>query len=91
LHADSPKPTQTVSLGGFLFDATLSRSWPSKSLLINDGAMIVIQTAPNEFFIAGRGLTVSFSRDPDSDNRVAGIGSIDEVSVSTASGSHSVV
>jgi hypothetical protein len=80
LHADSPRPTQTVSLGGFLFDATLSRSWPTKSLLTNDGAMIVIQTAPGEFFIAGRGLTVSFSRDPDSDNRVAGIGSIDEVS-----------
>lgn len=80
LHADSPRPTQTVSLGGFLFDATLSRSWPAKSLLTNDGAMIVIQTAPDEFFIAGRGLTVSFSRDPDTDNRIAGIGSIDEVS-----------
>lgn len=80
LHSDSPRPTQTVSLGGFLFDATLSRSWPTKALLTNDGAMIVIQTAPDEFFIAGRGLTVSISRDPDSDNRVAGIGSIDEVS-----------
>lgn len=80
LHADSPRPTQTVSLGGFLFEATLSRSWPAKTLLTNDGAMIIVQTGPSEFFIAGRGLTVSFARDPDSDNQVAGIGSIDEVS-----------
>jgi hypothetical protein len=28
LHATSPRPTQTVALGGFLFEATLSRSWP---------------------------------------------------------------
>ncbi|MDW5265469.1 MULTISPECIES: DUF5597 domain-containing protein [Acidobacteriaceae] len=80
LHADSPRPTQTVSLGGFLFDATLSRSWPAKSLLTNDGAMIIVQTARDEFFIAGRGLAVSIARDPDVDNLVAGIGSIDEVS-----------
>lgn len=42
--------------------------------------MIVVQTGDNEFFIAGRGITVPFARNPDSDNRVAGIGSVDEVS-----------
>lgn len=80
LHANSPRPTQTVALGGFLFTATLSRSWPTKSLLTNNGAMIIVQPTPGEFFISGRGLTVSFSRDPDVDSRIAGIGSIEEVS-----------
>jgi hypothetical protein len=28
LHATSQRPTQTVELGGYLFGATLSRSWP---------------------------------------------------------------
>jgi hypothetical protein len=80
LHADSPRPTQTVALGGYLFEATLSRSWPAKALLTDDGAMMVVQSAPDEFYIAGRGLTVSFSRDPDVDVRLAGIASIEEVS-----------
>ena len=80
LHANSPRPTQTVVLGGFLFEATLSRSWPAKTLLTDDGAMMIVQTAPEEFFIDGRGLTVTFSRDPDADDRSAGIASIEEVS-----------
>jgi hypothetical protein len=42
--------------------------------------MIVVQSKPNEFFIAGRGLVVTFARDPDKDDRVAGITSIEEVS-----------
>jgi hypothetical protein len=42
--------------------------------------MIIVQSAPEEFFIAGRGLTVSILRDPDRDDQVAGIGSIEEVS-----------
>ncbi len=80
LHVSSPRPTQTVALDGFLFEATLSRSWPAKTLLTDDGAMIVVQSKPNEFFIAGRGLVVTFARDPDKDDRVAGITSIEEVS-----------
>jgi Domain of unknown function (DUF5597)/Beta-galactosidase len=80
LHADSPRPAQTVALGGYLMEATLSRSWPARTLLVDDGAMIVAQSATDEFYIAGRGLTVSFSRDPDVDDRLAGIASIDEVS-----------
>lgn len=78
LHATSPRPTQTVSLGGYLFEATLSRSWPAKTLLTEDGAMIIVQSAPDEFYIAGSGLTVSFYRDPDVDNRMSGIASIEE-------------
>jgi hypothetical protein len=80
LHADSPRPTQTVALAGYLFEATLSRSWPAHALLEDDGAMIIIESSPNEFFIAGRGLTVSFQRDLDVDDHLAGIASIEEVS-----------
>lgn len=80
LHQDSPRPTQTMSLGDYLFEATLSRSWPSRALSTNDGAMLIIQSSPNEFYIAGAGLTVSFYRDPDVDAKQAGISSIEEVS-----------
>lgn len=80
LHAASPRPTRTVALGGYLFEATLSRSWPARTLLTDDGAMIVIQTAPDEFLIAGSGLTVTFARDPDTDSGIAGIASIEQVS-----------
>ena len=80
LHTTSPRPTQTVTLGGYLLTATLSRSWPDKALLTDDGAMLVLQTAPNELLILGSGLTVAFTRDPDADDKVAGIASIEEVS-----------
>ncbi|HUB88928.1 MAG TPA: DUF5597 domain-containing protein [Dyella sp.] len=80
LHATSPRPTQTVALGGYLFTATLARSWPDKHLLTNDGAMLVLQSLPDEFYIVGSGLTVGMTRDPDTDARVAGIASIEEVS-----------
>ena len=79
LHSNSPRPTQTVTLAGYLFEATLSRSWPAKTLLTDDGAMIVLKTAENEFYIAGSGLTVSFFRDPDVDSKLSGIASIEEV------------
>ncbi|HEY2119246.1 MAG TPA: DUF5597 domain-containing protein [Candidatus Acidoferrum sp.] len=79
LRSNSPRPTQTVSLGGYLFEATLSRSWPTKALLAEDGAMMIVQSAANEFFIAGAGLSVSFFRDPDVDTELSGIASIEEV------------
>ena len=79
LHATSPRAQETIAIGGYLFEGTLSRSWPAKTLLTDDGAMIVIQTGEDEFFISGRGLTVSFHRDPDTDDKVAGIASIEEV------------
>lgn len=79
LHASSPRSTQTIALGGYLLTATLSRSWPAKTLAAQDGAMLAIEEAPDEFYIAGSGLTLSFTRDPDADDKIAGIGSIEEV------------
>jgi hypothetical protein len=69
-----------VALGGYLFEGTLSRSWPKKELLTDDGAMLVLQSTADEFYIVGSGLTVSVKRDADVDALVAGIGSIEEVS-----------
>jgi len=80
LHSNSPRATQTVALGGYLFEAALSRSWPAKTLLTDDGAMIIVQSTENEFYIAGTGLTVSFFRNPDVDSAVGRIESIEEVS-----------
>jgi hypothetical protein len=80
LHSNSPRPTQTVALGNYLFEAALLRSWPAKTLLTDDGAMIILQSTANEFYIAGTGLTVSFFRNPDVDTQVSGIASIEEVS-----------
>ena len=80
LHESSPRPSQTVSLGGFLLRATLSRSWPAKQLLASDGGMMVIESAPNEFLVIGSGLTVTFLRDPDVDKQIGGIAGIEQVS-----------
>jgi hypothetical protein len=80
LHATSPRPTQTVALGGYLFEATLSRSWPARTVIADDGAMLILQASPDEFYIIGSGLTISFARDPDADTRIAGIASVEQVS-----------
>lgn len=80
LHETSPRPSQTVSLGGFLFRASLSRGWPARNLLTMDGAMMVLQIQPDEFYVLGSGLTVSFLRDPDVDDQMAGIASIERIS-----------
>ena len=79
LHATSPRPTQTVALGSYLFEATLSRTWPARALATDDGAMLIIQSAPNEFVFAGTGLTITFFRDPDTDDKTVGIASVEEV------------
>jgi hypothetical protein len=79
LHANSPRPTQTVALDGYLFEAALARTWPARTLATDDGAMLVIETAPNEFFFVGSGLTVTITRDPDTDNRIAGIAAVEQV------------
>jgi hypothetical protein len=85
LHKDSPRPTRTVALGGYLFEAALSRSWPARTLVADDGAVLILQTNQDEFYIIGCGLTVSFRRDPDTDNKLSGIGSIEEVTRSDGS------
>jgi hypothetical protein len=85
LHKDSPRPARTVALGGYLFEATLSRSWPARTVIADDGAMMVLEARPDEFYIIGSGLTVSFARDPDTDGKLSGIASIEEVTRSNGS------
>jgi beta-galactosidase GanA len=80
LHASSPRPTQTVALGGYLFHATLARTWPARTLAEDDGAMLILELAPNDFLILGSGLTVTATADPDTQPGNAGILSVDEVS-----------
>jgi hypothetical protein len=79
LHDDSPRPQQTVALGGYLFRAALARTWPARQLAATTGGMMVLESGPDEFLVAGSGLTVSFLRDPDRDNRIAGIASIEQL------------
>ncbi len=80
LHATSPRASQTLALGGYLFEASLSRAWSTNALLTNEGGMLLIESQPDEFFIVGSGLTVKISRDPDTDAKTAGIAGIEEVS-----------
>lgn len=80
LHATSPRPSQTVALDGYLFRTTLSRSWPTQQLAASDGEMLVLQQAQNEFLIIGAGLTITFLRDPDIDDQIAGIAHIQQLS-----------
>ena len=79
LHLTSPRPSQTLALGGYLFRAALARSWRTHAPLTTDGAMLILQSAPDDFDIIGSGLDVSFVRDPDVDDRIAGIAAIDEL------------
>jgi hypothetical protein len=80
LHTTSQRPTQTVALGGYLFEATLSRSWPARTIIADDGAMLILQASPGEFYVVGSGLTISFARDPDADSGIAGVESVEQVS-----------
>jgi energy-coupling factor transporter transmembrane protein EcfT len=79
LHANSPRAAQSVALGGYLFEASLSRAWKTGTLLADDGAMLLLESRPDEFIVIGSGLTVKMSRDPDTDSRIAGIASIEQV------------
>jgi hypothetical protein len=79
LYADSPRGAQTISLGGYLFQASLARAWGSNALMTQNGAMLLLETAPDDFLVIGTGLTVKITRDPDTDSKVAGIASIEEV------------
>lgn len=79
LHETSMRPSEALALGGYLFRASLARTWPARQLATRNGAMMVIQSAPNEFLIVGSGLSVTFLRDPDTDDQIAGIAGIEEV------------
>ncbi|MGH8295234.1 MAG: DUF5597 domain-containing protein [Steroidobacteraceae bacterium] len=76
LHLSSPRPYRTVALGGYLLRATLARSWLTGKPMTRNGAMLVMQSGAGEFYILGSGLTVSFLRNPDVDDSIAGIASI---------------
>jgi len=80
LHTTNSRPAQTVALGGYLFEATLSRSWPARTIIADDGAMLILQASRGEFYVVGSGLTVSITRDPDIDSGIAGIESVEQVS-----------
>jgi hypothetical protein len=80
LHANSPRAKQSIALGGYVFEASLSRAWSTGALAANDGGMLLLESRPDEFFVVGSGLTVKMSRDPDTDARISGIASIEEVS-----------
>lgn len=79
LHSTDPRPTQTVAIGGYLFDATLSRTWPARALATDNGAMLIMQQSPGEFYVLGSGLTISIAHDPDAGPGIAGIESVEEV------------
>ena len=76
LRRASPSPTQTVALGGYLFTARLARDWFTHRTLERTGAMLVLQRRPNVFDVLGRGLAITVRRDPDVDDRIAGIAGI---------------
>jgi hypothetical protein len=80
LSSTDLRPSQTVALGGYRFRATLARTWPARELAATTGGMMVIETAPNEFLIAGSGLSINFIRDPDIDRQIAGIAAIEQLS-----------
>jgi hypothetical protein len=79
LGENSARPSKTVALGGYLFTAAMARSWPEKKLLGSYGGMVVVQSGADEFYVVGSGLSVSFARDPDMDEKVGGISSVEEV------------
>lgn len=58
----------------------LSRSWPAKTLLTEEGGMLILEESANDFLVVSSGLTVTFERDPDVDAKITGIASIEEVS-----------
>jgi hypothetical protein len=52
-------------------------------VITDDGAMLILQSSSDEFYIVGSGLTISISRDADVDSRIAGIESVEQVSRSS--------
>lgn len=79
LHQHSPRPEQTLALGGYLFRATLARDWKSGRRLEHTGAMMLIERGAGDFDLLGMGLTVTVLRNPDVDNRIAGIAQVEQL------------
>jgi len=77
---DSASQTAKIKLGNYIFNFYHEYSWPYAPKIEGEnpryGGMIIM-VSPDEFYIAGRGLIVTFETATD-DNSIAGIGSIDE-------------
>jgi hypothetical protein len=73
------RPTQTVALGGYLFQAALSLSWATGSPQTENGAILILQ-AVDEFYVIGSGLTVTITRDPDVDSGTESVELVSRVS-----------
>lgn len=78
LHINSPRASQTVSLDGYLFRATLARSWPSDVIEQDNGAMLVLEQSPGDFLIGGSSMKITVTRDLDESRGSAGIASVEE-------------
>lgn len=78
LHVNNWRPSQTVSLDGYLFQATLARSYPGNAIEQNDGAMLVLEQAAGDFLLGGSGLRITVTKDLDQSRGSAGIASVEE-------------
>jgi beta-galactosidase GanA len=77
---DSASQVAKVKLGGFIFNFHHSYSWPYAPKTEGESPRfggLIIMISPDEFYIAGRGLIVTFETGVD-DNSLIGIGSMDE-------------
>ncbi len=77
---DSASQVEKIKLGDYIFVCHHEYSWPfapkTEGANPRYGGMIIM-ISPNEYYIAGRGLVVTFESASD-DGSIAGIGSLDE-------------
>jgi beta-galactosidase GanA len=77
---DSASQVAKVKLGGYIFNFHHSYSWPYAPRTEGENPRfggLIIMISPDEFYIAGKGLIVTFETGTD-DNSFVGIGSMDE-------------
>jgi beta-galactosidase GanA len=77
---DNAGQTEKIKLGGYVFNVHHEYSWPYAPKIEGKnpryGGMIIM-ISPNEFYIAGRGMIVTFES-AAKDGTIAGIGSMEE-------------
>jgi hypothetical protein len=77
---DSASHKAQIHLGEYTFNVRHEYSWPYAARTLGDNpryGCMIIMVSPNEYFIAGRGVVVTF--EPRSnDGTIAGIGTMDE-------------
>jgi beta-galactosidase GanA len=77
---DSASQIATIKLGKYVFTVRHEYSWPYARHTEGENPRfggIIIMTGPDEYYVAGRGLVVTFGTSTD-DGTIAGIGSLDE-------------